>query len=68
MFCLRSFCVSQGVHAVLRLHEVLVLKCSRPNLMFSGCCRQFKQALGKDRFEKVKHKGVFNAITEEDFR
>ena len=30
--------------------------------------RQFKRALGKDQYEKVKQKGVFNAITEECFR
>ena len=30
--------------------------------------RQFKRALGKDQYEKVKQKGVFNAIAEECFR
>ena len=31
-------------------------------------CRQFKRALRKDQYEKVKQKAVFNAITEECFR
>ena len=31
-------------------------------------CSQFKRALGKDQYEKMKQKGVFNAITEECFR